>query len=108
MMFDDLRPKAPFLNFRQYQQMKRQKQQQECPEWRSERKVAKEGDAKGPSSAINRQMTEGANWKKPPVSAPPIYLSFTRKALTRLPNGEVVGVYKETKTGLEIVFPTSF
>lgn len=109
MKFDAPPSRIAFLKFKQYREIKGQVQQKECTSSRDGKQTERAGKANVPSSVNTRQMMENTNKGEPPIPPiPPIYLSFTRRSLTRLPNGRLVGVYQETKTGFEILFPTSF
>lgn len=64
-------------------------------------------------NASDEQVTIGESATK--VSNPknvtnplPVMLSFQRQQMLRFSDGKIVAVYKELRTGLEIVFPMLF
>lgn len=62
------------------------------------------GSESTPGDGLSEQVANPRNISNPL----PVLLTFQRKQMVRFSDGKIVGIYKELRTGQEIVFPNMF
>jgi hypothetical protein len=59
------------------------------------------------SSVADDELSEGVGRTQTSTQIPPLQMILQRKQLLKLYDGRWVAVYRDVKTGLEIVFPSA-